>query len=72
MPGTSSGDSRIIHKHIDLLERSRQFAGEAAHLIRIADIQLEREYFDTITDLFDDICRNLREAVDASGRQDEL
>lgn len=62
---------RIVDENVNVFEIFRQLADKGAHLVGLADVELQREKLDAVADLLGDLGGNLLERVDAACGQDD-
>lgn len=62
---------RTVDEDSNILKVLGQLAHKGAHLIGLADVELQRVDLDAITDLLGDLSSNLLDGVDAAGGEDD-
>ena len=65
-------DLSVVDQYIDLLEFNRQTTHKSAQIVHVTDVELNWQDLDAVAHLFDDICRDLLETVDAACSKDDL
>lgn len=61
----------IVDENVDILVLVRQLAHKGAHLVGLADVELQRQDLDTVADLPGDVGSNLLDGVETAGGEDQ-
>lgn len=62
---------RIVDENVDILKLVRQLAHKGAHLVGLADVELQRQDLDAVADLLGDGGGNLLDDVEAARGEDQ-
>lgn len=65
-------DARVVHQDVNVLELRRQRRHKVLDLLGIADVQLDRQDLDAVTDLLLDVLRQLIQRLETPRRHDQL
>lgn len=67
-----TGNSRIVHQHVNLLKLARKLAYEAVDFAGLADVELDWQYLHAAAYFFGDVFCELFEIVEATSREDQF